>query len=140
MKPKFILFLLSIALCYACETRDPQEQMEQLGGYWAIEKAIMPDGSQKEFSISTTVDFIEVNGTEGVRKKVQPKLDGTFTTGKQAETFQLKVEDDSLRMYYKTPYDSWKETVLTAKENQLVVLNRDGIRYFYKPFEKFNFE
>lgn len=136
---KYILIIFTTISISSCAKQDPKEQTQYLGGYWSIEKAILEDGTEKDFSMSTTIDFIEVNGTTGIRKKVQPKLDGTFITSNNAETFELKIEDDSLRLYYSTPYDSWKETVLKAKDSSLTVLNRDGKTYVYKKFAKFDF-
>ena len=140
MKFKSIFLFLTIAALYSCAKQDPSEQIKHLSGYWTIEKVQLKDGIEKNFSISSTIDFIEVKGNEGVRKKVQPRLDGTFLTSNKAETFELKIENDSLRLYYTTPFDSWKETVLRAKDSSLVVLNRDGKTYFYKKFAPFNFK
>lgn len=134
-----LLFLLIGFLLISCGNQDPNEQLKYLNGYWAIEKVRLPDGTEKEFKISNTVDFIEVTGKNGIRKKVQPKLDGTFETSNNTETFELKIEADSLHLYYTTPYDSWKETVLKAKDSSLVVYNRDKKMYFYKKFTPFNF-
>lgn len=135
---KAALILLT-SIVWSCAQQDPKEQIQYLDGYWIIEKAILEDKTEKDFSMSTTIDFIEVTGTSGIRKKVQPKLDGTFITTNNAETFELKIEEDSLRLYYNTPYDSWKETVLRAKDSSLVVLNRDGKTYVYKKFATFDF-
>lgn len=136
---KYITILITIVCISSCTRQDPKEQIQYLDGYWSIVKAVLEDGTEKDFSISTTIDFIEVEGASGVRKKVQPKLDGTFLTSDDAETFELKIENDSLRLYYTTPFDSWKETILIAKDSSLVVLNRDGKTYFYKKFTKFDF-
>jgi hypothetical protein len=134
---KQFVFLLSVFLLLSCG-QDPGEQKTRLGGYWVIEKVEMPDGSEKLFQLSTTIDFIEVTGDSGVRKKVQPKIDGNFLANDSAEKFLLKIENDSLNMYYQTPYDNWKETVLRAKDSVLVVLNRDGKKYTYGRFKKFS--
>ncbi len=115
--------------------QDPREQKTKLGGYWVIEKVEMPDGTEKLFQLSTTIDFIEVTGDSGVRKKVQPKVDGGYLVNDSSERFDLKIENDSLHMYYKTPYDSWKETVLRARDSVLVVLNQDGKVYSYSKFK-----
>lgn len=133
---KFVLPLLC-SLLLACG-QDPNDQKTRLAGYWVIEKVEMPDGSEKFFQLSTTIDFIEVTGDSGVRKKVQPKIDGSFLTNDSAEKFNLKVENDSLHMYYKTPFDSWKESVLQARDSVLVVLNRDGKIYSYRKFAGFS--
>ena len=133
---KFVLPLLC-TLFLSCG-QDPNDQKTHLAGYWVIEKAEMPDGTEKLFQLSTTIDFIEVTGDSGVRKKVQPKIDGSFLTNDAAEKFNLKVENDSLHMYYETPFDSWKETVLQARDSVLVVLNRDGKIYSYRKFAGFS--
>ncbi|MAZ72760.1 MAG: hypothetical protein CMC70_06400 [Flavobacteriaceae bacterium] len=136
---KYILLIVTMVFLCSCAKQDPTEQIQYLDGYWNIEKAVLENGTEKDFSISTTIDFIEVNGTTGIRKKVQPRLDGTFKTSNNAEIFDIKVEEDSLRLYYKTPYDAWKETIITAKDSSLVVLNPDGKTYYYKKFTKFEF-
>ncbi|WP_432410358.1 lipocalin family protein [Rasiella sp. SM2506] len=137
---KYIPIAIILTIISSCAKQDANEQIQYLDGYWSIEKAILEDGTEKEFTISTTIDFMEINGKTGIRKKVQPKLDGTFLTSNDAETFEIKIEDDSLRLYYTTPFDSWKETVLKAKDSSLVVLNPDGKTYFYKKFATFNFQ
>lgn len=139
IRNRLTLLLLIVIMC-SCAKQDPNEQIQFLDGYWSIEKVVLEDGTTKDFSLSTTVDFIEVNEKSGIRKKVQPKLDGTFLTSNKAETFEIKIEGDSLQLYYTTPFDTWKETVLKAKDSSLVVLNRDGKTYFYKKFVKFDFK
>ena len=56
-----------------------------------------------------------------------------------AEKFAIKIEEDSLRLYYETPFDSWKETVLAATDSVLKIINRDEKVYTYTKFQKFNF-
>jgi hypothetical protein len=136
MKKVFFLYLF-VPLLISCLGADPDEQKTKLGGYWVIEKVEMPDGTEKLFQLSSAIDFIEVTGDSGVRKKVQPKVDGSFLVNDSAERFDLKIENDSLHMYYKTPYDSWKETVLQARDSVLVVLNQDRKVYTYSKFSGF---
>ena len=139
MNLKFmILFLLVFAI--SCEKPNPEAQKQNLSGYWEIKSVKMPDGEKKEFDINTVVDYIELNGDSGTRTKVSPKFDGTFTTNGVAENFTLKIEEDSLRMYYKTQFDAWKETVIEAKDSTLTVKNRDNKIYNYSKFKKFDFE
>lgn len=136
MKFKIILLLL-IVFFLSCEKPDPETQKQNLSGYWEIKSVKMPDGEKKEFDINTVVDFIELNGDSGTRIKVSPKFDGTFITNGVAENFTLKIEEDSLRLYYKTPFDEWKETVIEAKDSTLSVKNRDNKIYTYSKFKKF---
>lgn len=135
---KFLKLTL-LLLLFSCGNKNPEEMIPYLDGYWQIESVSMPDGFEKKFNINTTIDYIEVEGEKGFRKKVMPQIDGSFKTNKAAEEFQIKIENDSLQLNYKTQFDTWTETVLNASEEFLIVKNRDGKIYNYKPFEKFEF-
>ncbi len=135
----YLITLLFSTVILSCAKPNPEEQKQKLDGYWEIKKVEMPDGSKKDFGINTVVDFIEVKGDSGIRTKVSPKLDGTFTTNGTSEEFTLKIEEDSLRLYYKTPFDEWKETVIEAKDSLLKVKNRDNKVYTYSKFKKYDF-
>lgn len=138
---KITLYILTISLLFvACEKPNPETQKQNLSGYWEIKTVKMPDGEKKEFNINTVIDYIEIKGDSGIRTKVSPKFDGTFITNGVSEDFTLKIEEDSLRMYYKTPFDEWKETVIEAKDSTLTVKNRDDKIYTYSKFKKFDFE
>jgi hypothetical protein len=130
-----IVFLLIMFV--SCGKQEPEDMIVNLSGYWEIHKVTMPDGTSKDFSINSTIDFIEVNGKTGLRTKVMPQLDGSFVTTNTAERFTIKIENDSLRLFYQTPFATWKETVLVAKDSTLQVLNHEGKRYIYHKFRKF---
>lgn len=134
MKPSLLLLLLTIFIS-SCEKPNPEAQKENLSGYWEIKTVEMPSGTKKEFGINIIVDHIEMKGDSGTRTKVSPKFDGTYSTNSTVENFTLKIENDSLRMYYKTPFDEWKETVIEAKEDVLTVINRDNKIYSYSKYE-----
>src|SRR5690606_14478534 len=120
-----ITYLLLVLIFISCEKPNPEVQKQKLSGYWEIKSVNMQNGEKKEFNINMVVDYIELNGDTGTRTKVSPKFDGTFTTNGVAENFSLKIEDDSLRLYYKTQFDEWKETLIEAKDSTLTVKNRD---------------
>lgn len=138
---KFYFYILLTSFIFSgCEKPNPEAQKQNLSGYWEIKTVKMPDGEKKNFDMNTVVDYIEVKSDSGTRTKVSPKFDGTFTTNGVSENFTLKVEEDSLRMYYKTPFDEWKETVIEAKDSTLTVKNRDNKIYTYSKFKKFEFK
>ncbi len=134
-----ITLLILTFFIASCEKPNPEAQKQNLSGYWEIKTVKMPDGEKKEFDINTIIDHIEVKGDSGARTKVSPKFDGTFSTNGVSENFTLKIEEDSLRIYYKTPFDEWKETVIEAKDSTLTVKNRDNKIYTYSKFREFNF-
>ena len=130
---------LLLLIVFSCAKPDPEIQKLNLSGYWEIKTVEMASGKEKDFNLNTIVDHIEIKGDSGVRTKVSPKLDGTFSTSGDSEKFTLKIENDSLRIYYKTPFDAWKETVIEAKDSILTVMNEDHKIYTYTKFKKFDF-
>lgn len=126
--------LLLIIIFSSCEKPEPDKQKQYLEGYWEIKEVEMPNRSKKDFDINLVVDFIELNGDNGQRIKVVPQLDGSFTTNEVAENFKLKIENDSLRMYYKTLFDEWMETVVKAEDSLLIIKNRDNKTYTYHKY------
>lgn len=134
-----VLFLISsLLLLWSCDFLEPEEKIENLNGYWEIKKADLPKGISKEFRFSELVDYIQVSGKEGFRKKVRPQLGGTFITSEDRENFTVRVENDSINLYYTTPYNSWKETLLSSEEEELKILNPDGIIYTYRRFTPYS--
>jgi hypothetical protein len=137
---RIVVSCIILITVISCGKQDPVAQKAKLGGYWEIQSVEMPNGNKKDFSYNPVVDFIKVSEDSGSRTKVAPQLDGSFISNGLTEKFVLKIEDDSLRFYYKTPFDQWKETVLTATDSLLKIENREGKIYSYKKFEKFNFK
>ena len=129
-----IISVVLLLFVFSCAKPDPKVQKQSLEGYWEIKAVEMPSGTERNFGINTIVDHIQMKGDSGIRTKVSPKLDGSFITNGVSENFTLKIEDDSLRMYYKTPFDEWKETVIEAKDSILIVKNRDNKLYKYSKF------
>ena len=136
---KTLLSFVVLIMIFSCGRQDPSLQKTKLGGYWGIESVTLPDGKKMDFSINAVVDFIEVSEEKGIRTKAAPQFDGSFMNNGTAEEFNLRIEEDSLRLYYKTPFDSWKETVLLVTDSVLKIINRDSKVYTYKKFRKFNF-
>jgi hypothetical protein len=129
------LFLVLSLILFSC-SEGPEELIPYVEGYWEIKKVTLPNGFQKEYTINETIDFIRVNDSlKGFRKKLKPGINNTYYTSEDAEAIQLKIEDDSLRIYYTTPYNTWKETVLSANENELVILNKNKAVYLYNRYE-----
>ena len=118
----------------SCSQQDPEEKLQNLNGYWEVKQVEFPDASIKNFRMSETVDFFGIENKKGIRKKVRPQFDGTYLVTENAENVEVRIENDSLNLYYSTPYDSWKETVLKAEENEMSIINNRGLIYHYKRF------
>jgi len=134
MNSKHVLYILGILLLNSC-SNNPETFVEHLEGYWEIEEVTLADGSKKSYTYNDTVDYIEISDSlAGFRIKVKPLFDGSYETSKDSEQFTIKIENDSLNLYYKTPFDTWKETVLLATEDQIKVINKNKAVFLYKRF------
>lgn len=132
---KKIIALLLLMVVFGC-TDNLEDNISYMNGYWEIKEVTLPDGSKREYTFSETIDFFEVNDSLiGFRKKMKPNFDGTFSTSEDAEALQIKIENDSLNIYYSTPYAKWKETILDVSEDQIVIQNQAKLRYTYKRYE-----
>ncbi|WP_417885588.1 lipocalin family protein [Zunongwangia sp.] len=135
MKKLGALFLILNIFLVSCSHQNPEEQKKYLNGYWEIEKVTVSPDSTITYKVNQNIDYIELKGDKGTRTKVRPQLDGGFKSSKVSEKLTLKIENDSLRLYYKTPYDSWKETVLNASKESFSIRAKNGNIYYYKKFK-----
>lgn len=129
---KFSFILL--ILIFSC-SKNPETYIEHLNGYWEIEEVTLANGSVKQYQFNETIDYISINDSlKGVRKKLKPGINDTYFTSNDAEAITLKIEDNQLKIYYKTAYAEWKETVLEASEKHLKVSNENNTIYLYKRY------
>ena len=136
------LSLLVITLLLFNCSGDPKELMTHMTGYWEIDEVTLGDGTKRDYNFNNTIDYIKVSDSmSGFRRKLKPNLFGTFETSRNEEYFSIKIEGDSLNIYYKTIYAEWKETVLSANETELIILNNTNKDvYIYKKYESLNLE
>jgi len=133
MKKVSVLILAMLAI--ACNTTDPKEQLQNLNGYWEINQVQFSKDSIRDFKISENIDYFEIKAGKGIRKKVTPQFDGTYkVTPKTDEDVEAIIDNGELVLYYSTPFDSWKETVLHADKDKLSLKNSRGIIYNYNRY------
>ncbi|WP_026914830.1 lipocalin family protein [Christiangramia portivictoriae] len=133
---KKALYLVIAIMLFSCSKNDPNEQLKNLNGYWTIEKVEVENDSVIEYSLSQYIDYIEIGDSVGFRKKLQPKIDGGYIeASNDSEKIMAKIEDEILTLHYKTAFDEWKETVLKATKDELVIENSDDKKYYYKRYE-----
>lgn len=137
MKKAFSLFLVALFFV-SCKQHIDEKDLVKMNGYWEIEKAEMPDGSKKEYTVNTTIDFFEIKGKKGFRKKVMPQLDGTYLMNDLSENIEVVNKEGDLVLSYATPYAKWKEEIITLSDDKLVVKNDQDIKYYYKKSKPFS--
>ncbi len=131
---KYFGLTIFLFLIFSCSNQDPEDQLENLNGYWEIESVEFAKDSVKLYRFNENVDFFNFQDQKGVRKKVKPQLDGTYAVTENSENVEAKIENGELHLYYTTPYDSWKETVITAEDDKLSLEADSGIIYHYKRY------
>lgn len=129
---------IMLILLVGCRTEISREAIEQLNGYWEIEKVTFPNGRTKDFRASTTIDYIEVQDMAGFRKKVQPKFDGTFETSNDAELFKIITKGNSFQFQYTGSSETRTEDLIDLSEDHFSVTNRDTLTYTYKRYQPLN--
>ncbi|OIQ16248.1 MAG: hypothetical protein BM557_10275 [Flavobacterium sp. MedPE-SWcel] len=133
---KYALLLVAI-ISVSCGKSVSDEDLDNLNGYWEIEIVTMPDGTEKEYTINSTIDYFEIKDNKGIRKKVKPQFDGTYRVNDASENIEIVKEGDKVYISYVTEYSKWKEQIVELNEEVLVLKNEQEIEYHYikpKPF------
>ncbi|HEX8575962.1 MAG TPA: hypothetical protein VF677_06670 [Flavobacterium sp.] len=131
---KLRLLLLPLLLVFmACQQHITPSDVPAINGYWEIEKVVFPEGDDKDYKINETFDYFQVDkNNKGFRKKVMPQLNGTFLANNDFETIKIIFENDKAFIQYSTPYAKWKEELRGISEDEMVLVNPQGIAYHYK--------
>ena len=134
---KVMLFLVFGALL-SCKQSFVEADLQNLNGYWEIEKVILPNGEKKEYKVNETIDFFKITKSNGFRKKVMPQIDGTYLTNNIQETVKVELIDGTASIYYSTSYAQWNEEIIELSKDKLVIKNQQDLEYYYKRPVKFS--
>ncbi len=132
-----MLFLVFGALL-SCKQSFVEADLQNLNGYWEIEKVILPNGEKKEYKVNETIDFFKITKSNGFRKKVMPQIDGTYLTNNIQETVKVELIDGTASIYYSTSYAQWNEEIIELSKDKLVIKNQQDLEYYYKRPVKFS--
>ncbi|RAJ15524.1 lipocalin family protein [Arenibacter echinorum] len=137
---RYVYIIATLISLAGCQNKVNKSDLPYLNGYWEIEKVSFPDGTEKEYTVNTSIDYIEINDLKGYRKKVQPKFNGTYDTSNDAELFTIYENEGVFTLNYKTDLSEWHEKIVNLSENSFTVLSEENIKYHYKRFEPINIE
>ncbi len=130
----FLLFFVLIS----CQKEIKSSDIPKINGYWEIEKVILASGEKKEYKISETIDYFELQQAQlnkqfsGFRKKVTPQIDGKYLTNNVSENITITSEKSDFYINYKTDYLTWKEQIIEIQDSVLVLKNKEDVVYHYK--------
>ena len=137
MKRTVVLLFVSI-VALSCGHSVSNEDLTKLNGYWEIQEAVMADGNKKEYPINPTIDYFELKGKTGFRKKVMPQFDGSYRVNDLSEKIEVSQKDGKTFINYATEYAKWKEEIIDLNDKELVLKNQHDIEYHYKKPKPFS--
>ena len=136
-KTLLMVFGLLLISC----SKNPEAYIEHIEGYWEIEKVTLSNGFEKDYKFNENIDYISLNDSlVGFRKKMKPGINDTYFTSEDAEAIRVEIENNSLNIYYSTPYAKWKETILEATPENLRIINENKDVYLYKRYTPINLD
>ncbi|MEM8999809.1 MAG: hypothetical protein AAGB24_06055 [Bacteroidota bacterium] len=124
----------ALFLFLGCGKPFAEKDLVLLNGYWEIELVKFPDGSTKTYKVNANIDYIQVNTKKGFRKKVRPRLDGTFGTSDDTKSFEVIKNADGYIFLYRNGLSQWQESLISISETSFTVKNEANISYTYKRF------
>ena len=134
-KPALFLLILLFLSC-----KKPRvytlEDFQNMNGYWEITEVIYPNGEKKEYKANTTIDFIELNGEKGYKKKVYPKLDGTYLGSNDVVPFRIvKKANKGYFLSYNDSINGWQESINFLGVDYFSLKSSDGLIYCYDRYQ-----
>ncbi len=135
-KINFILIILFGLFFHSCnESKD----IQFLNGYWEI-KSVSIDGKEiKNYPFSGTIDyFILDKNNNGFRKKVKPKIDGSFDITMHEIEFKIEMKKNDIYLVYGKG-KNFVESIVKLDSTKMILKNMDGFFYEYKRFFPNNF-
>ena len=141
MKLRTVFYIIVVVFAFSSCTSNPEDKIAFIEGYWEIKEVKKDHKLIKEYNVNLSVDYFEVNDDlTGFRKKVAPTLNGSFTVTQDEAPLTLKIENDSLNIYYNHNDVITKETIIKATKEELIIANSQGFRYIYNPYKSINID
>ena len=137
MKKIYIFLTILIVSC----TNLTDSNLHLLNGYWEIESVTKDDIILKTYTFSNTIDYFELNELSGIRKKVMPRLNGTFMITQHEINFKIiSTKNGIINIEYYDNNNTYEETIIKLNSNKLIITNSENYIYTYKPHEKFDLD
>ena len=123
---------------YASLSNTFQINLDYINGYWEIVSVSKNNKFLKEYPFSNAVDFFVIDSlNNGFRKKIKPKIDGSFEITLHEIPISIKDNNKSFDIIYFSAGNQYVETINILDQNRLVIKNSEGIIFSYKRFEKY---
>ena len=134
-KINFIIIILYVLFFYSC---NESKNLKYLNGYWEISSVSIEGKEVKNYSFSGTIDYFILDENNGYRKKVKPKIDGSFEITMHEIEFIIEMKKNDIYLVYGKG-KNFVESIVKLDSTKMILKNMDGFFYEYKRFFPNNF-
>ena len=134
-KINFVIIILYGLFFYSCKE---SKNLQYLNGYWEISSVSIEGNEVKNYPFSGTIDYFILDENNGYRKKVKPKIDGSFDITMHEIEFKIEMKKNDIYLVYGKG-KNFVESVVKLDSTKMVLKNMDGFIYEYQRFYPNNF-
>lgn len=121
--------------CSGCKNQITPSDLKLLNGYWNIDYIAHKDQIFYPKGTVKLLDYYNVEGLNGIRKKVQPQLENKFLVTEDLNNFKVIFRSENCYLFFETVWDQWQEKIVELSKNKLVLEHQDK-RFHYRRFCK----
>ena len=134
-KINFVIIILYGLFFYSC---NESKNLQYLNGYWEISSVSIEGKEVKNYPFSGTIDYFSLDENKGYRKKVKPKIDGSFDVTMHEIEFKIEMKKNDIYLVYGKG-KNFVESIVKLDSTKMILKNMDGFFYDYKRFFPNNF-
>jgi hypothetical protein len=127
-KIKSFLLITVVVLLMGCS---PSPDINQLEGYWQIQKVVFPDGEVKEYPLSLQMDYFDIQDSTGTKFRVNYKNTNTYVNNGSPVNFTWSHSDGELVLTFEEESRSYQQVVEELGSEALILEHEDGKEYYY---------
>ncbi|WP_194852127.1 lipocalin-like domain-containing protein [Nonlabens antarcticus] len=132
---KYLWIIIIALITTSCSDQSTDVKLENLKGYWNIERVEKPDGEEKIFPFTNHMDFFEVNENGGTKSRVSPTFDGRFVSYGETVRFVWEMRENQLILIFEEGDKSYTQILKEATKEELILVHENGTVYYYQPYE-----
>ncbi len=130
-----IVFPLFCLLLMGCVSNVKPSGLDQLNGYWRIDKAVSPSGEEKLFKATVDVDFFKLDEQNGIRKKLKPFFNKQFNGSNDFVPFNIAFLENKCIITYNKQKESWQEEITALTADKLRLKDARGVVFYYTKYQ-----
>jgi len=132
-----VFLVVILMMFWGCKNDINPSELHLLNGYWKIEFITHNNETFYPKGEAQLLDFYEFDQQGGVRKKVQPKWDNTYSVTNDQNQFKLLLEEKACYLQFRTLWDEWRERIIAVDEKKLILEHQEK-RYHYTRYQNTN--